>query len=87
MVRYIDHMKREIDYKRLEKWVERVGGIQNATTLICKRLECSLSKAEKLAGTRYPSMILPAEQVALSELTCIPRDALFPFVTAKGRAS
>lgn len=82
------HMKRRIDYGKLSKWVDEVGGIAEATRLISEKLECSISKAEKMAASRHLAGLLPAEQVLMSKLTRIARDQLFPAVSAaKGKAS
>jgi hypothetical protein len=65
-----------------KKWTASVGGLQTATLLIKECLECSESKAEKLAAGRYPSGLTASEQIALSELTNRPRDVMFRLVGA-----
>lgn len=72
-------MKRRIDYKEMLLWRESAGGIKEAARLISEKLECSLSKAEKIAGCRYPSVPTPTEQMALASLMQRPRDVVFPF--------
>lgn len=63
-------------------WAERVGGLKKATQLIKAKLECSKSKAEKLAAGRYPSLPTPLEQRALASLMKCKRSDLFPVVEA-----
>ena len=77
---------RNIDYNEVAKWVVRVGGLANATLLIMEILECSASKADKIAAGRYPSTVTPCEQIALAELMCRPRSDIFPLVGAKGKS-
>lgn len=52
----------------LNKWIEKVGGVKFATDLIQGKLKCSRSKAEKIAGNRYPSKVTYAEQKELAVL-------------------
>jgi len=78
-------MKRQLDGKSIRKWKDRVGGIDNATRLISDELECSISKAEKVATGSYPSQLSSAEQKALAKLLNLDRDVLFPIVRAKGK--
>jgi hypothetical protein len=77
---------RQLDRAEMHNWRESVGGLKAAARLISEKLECSESKAEKLASGRYPSLPTPTEQMALAALMKRPRDVLFPFVVAKGRA-
>lgn len=65
-----------------ESWIKAVGGSEAATALIIKTLKCSRSKAEKLAGRRYPSRIKPLEEEALNNLT----KEHMPIVETSGRA-
>jgi hypothetical protein len=81
------HMRREIDLNKLMLWVEREGGIKPAALEISQKLECSISKAEKLAAGRYPSRLMPSEQIVMSKLLKVTRDELFPLVRARGNAS
>lgn len=70
------------------KWIEDVGGIKAASQLISEKLECSLSKAEKLAAGRYPSSLVPAEQKELANLMSKSRDGVFrPLAGSKSIAS
>ena len=78
-------VQRRIDTNEFGNWVRSVGGSIKATRLIEQKLECSESKAEKLAGGRYPSLPTPTEQMALAALMQRPRDVLFPLVAAKGK--
>lgn len=77
---------RRIDSAEVGSWVTSVGGVRKATWLIGETLECSLSKAEKIASGRYPSLPTLAEQVALATLMQRQRDVLFPLVAARGRS-
>jgi hypothetical protein len=79
-------MKRQLVISEMKAWKDRVGGLKTATRLIQNTLECSESKAEKLASGRYPSTVTPSEQIALAELMERPRDMVFKFSTGK-RAS
>lgn len=79
-------LKRQLDQMEMTIWRESVGGLKEATRLISEKLECSESKADKLASGRYPSLPTPMEQMALAALMKRTRDAVFPLVTAKGRA-
>lgn len=76
-------MKRYLDQGEIEGWRASVGGIREATRLISEKLECSRSKAEKLAAGRYPSLPTPTEQMALADLMHRSRDVLFPLVRAR----
>lgn len=78
-------MKRRLAIKEMHDWVIDMGGPKEAAKLIKEKLECSKSKAEKIAGCRYPSMITPAEQVALSGLAHKSRDTLFPLAAGPRR--
>lgn len=69
--------QRHLSAPEFEAWVITKGGVKAAAKLIAETLECSESKAAKLAGGRYPSMLTAAEQVAMEELTDIPREVLF----------
>lgn len=71
-------MKRQLEAKEMEIWRDRVGSTNAAARLISDKLECSISKAQKLAGCRYPSVPSPTEQKALAALLKRPRDVLFP---------
>jgi hypothetical protein len=72
-----------MDQKELMKWVESVGGPIKATLLIQQCLECSVSKAEKMATGRYPSLPTPAEQKVLSKMMKRSRNKLFAVVTGE----
>lgn len=76
-------MDRQLNDKVMANWRERVGGLAEATDLIKKALECSRSKAEKLAACRYPSLPTPTEQKALAKLLKTTRDVLFPLRESK----
>jgi hypothetical protein len=65
-------------------WRESVGGIAKAAILISEKLECSLSKAEKLASGRYDREISASEERELSSLTGIDREALFRVANKSG---
>lgn len=52
----------------LAQWVDKVGGLKSATLLVEDKLKCSYSKAEKIAGGRYPSKLTFAEQKELASL-------------------
>jgi hypothetical protein len=73
-------MKRRLDRKEVAKWRASVGGLKIAAQLIQERLECSFSKAAKIAAGRYPSLVSPAEQYELSDLMGRPRDVLFKLI-------
>ena len=70
----------------INRWVATVGGMAKATLLIMEALECSASKAEKIAGGRYPSGVSATEQKALALLWDVPRDQAFKPVSAGKRA-
>lgn len=74
-------MKRDLARQTIRSWTEKIGR-KKAIGMISGTLECSASKAEKLADGRYPSVPTPLEQKALAKLTRIKRDDLFPVVTA-----
>lgn len=80
------HMKRRLNRLEMNQWREQVGGLDEASLLIKGTLDCSLSKAQKLASGRYPSEISASEQSALAALLKRPRDVLFP-ETEKARRS
>jgi hypothetical protein len=82
---HIVSMQRQLALKELASWRDRVGGLREAIRLIGEKLECSKSKAEKLAAGRYPSLPTPTEQMALAELMNKTRDELFPFCASKKR--
>lgn len=66
-----------VNKREIRGWVESAGGFTKAVALIVQKLECSESKAEKIAAGNYPSRMNPSEQNALSELVKKPRDVLF----------
>ncbi len=72
-------MKRQLNGREMRKWTDAVGGIAEAARLIRAELECSLSKAEKLAACRYDREISASEQKVLARLTGSERDVLFHF--------
>jgi hypothetical protein len=82
-------MKRRLNNKVMGNYVNAVGDVKNATALIEEKLQCSKSKAEKLASCRYPSIPTPMEQMALAELLGVTRDTLYPPIikTSEKRAS
>lgn len=59
------------------KWVDSAGGISKAALKIAEKLECSTSKAEKLAARRYPSHLTASEEIALADLIGKPREVIF----------
>ncbi len=65
-----------INERLMNKWRKSVGGLTKATILISQNLECSLSKAEKVATCRYPHLS-SQEKEALSCLTKIKLEDLF----------
>jgi hypothetical protein len=71
-------MKRRLNGQRLAVWVQQVGGVKEASLLIVQKLECSISKAEKIASGRYLSLPTPSEQKDLADLLSTSRDVLFP---------
>lgn len=75
--------RRQIDRGEMKAWRESVGGLKEATRLIAEKLECSESKADKIASGRYPSLPTPTEQMALAALMMRPRDVIFPFAPTK----
>jgi len=82
-------MKRQLNKRIMEEYVQSAGGVKTATERIKNKLQCSESKAEKLASCRYPSLPTPMEQVALAELLGVTRDTLYPPIikTSEKRAS
>lgn len=83
---HIKPMTQRLNGTAMKEWRAANGGYEKASALIKDKLQCSMSKAQKLATGRYPSLPSFAEQVALAELVDIPRDELFPLVTAKGKS-
>jgi hypothetical protein len=77
-MRHFMRMKRQLNRLEMTLWREQVGGPDEAAMLIKAALDCSLSKAEKLATGRYPSLPTASEQSALASLMNRPRDTLFP---------
>lgn len=71
-------MTRKLNKKEMQKWRESMGGLRSAVILICQTLECSLSKAEKLASCRYEKGLSASEQRVLADLLKVSRDVLFP---------
>lgn len=84
---HIVRMQRVIETKLIAEWVKTVGGISKAAGLIQTKLECSKSKAEKLAGNRYPSVPSPSEQKLLAALLKQKRDRIFPLAGGQRQAS
>lgn len=80
-------MSRTLDSSVLKKWVASVGGIKAATEIIKSKLECSMSKAQKIAGGRYRSLPAAAEQALLADLIGKPREKVFPVGAGKSQAS
>lgn len=78
-------MKRYLEDKEMRAWVESVDGLVAAASLIKDRLGCSQSKADKIAGCRYPSTPQPLEQMAIAELMGRPRDAVYPLIKTKSK--
>lgn len=70
----------------MRKWSEKVGNYE-ATAKIMAALRCSSSKAEKISSGRYQAGLDPDQQKALSELTKIPREALFSLRQQREQAS
>jgi hypothetical protein len=66
----------------LNNWIGKVGGMKSAAKLIESKLKCSDSKAEKIAGGRYPSRLTHAEQKELALLLKCAVSKLFPVVSA-----
>lgn len=86
--RIVSVMERTINKQLVNEWVENVGGISQAAVLIKELLECSKSKAEKIAGLRYPSDLTAAEQKLLARLWKVQRDDAFkPVGAGKSKAS
>ncbi len=77
--------KRSLSKSEMLAWRESVGGVKKAAELIAHALECSISKAEKIAGGRYPSLPTLAEQLAISSLMERPRDKVFPVASPKAK--
>lgn len=78
------HMtRRHLSKDEFKAWRESVGGLARATLLVKEKLECSDSKAEKIASGRYISVPTPTEQMALAALMQRPRDVIFPLVASK----
>jgi len=71
-------MDRKMSFKQMKNWRDSSGGLRSASLLICQSLECSYSKAEKLASGRYDRVLTASEQKALAELMNVSRDVLFP---------
>lgn len=81
-------MKRRLDVTKMRNWLLSVGSTDEATLLVMKKLECSISKAQKIIGCRYPSIPQPLEQIALADLLGVPRDVLYPVVgKPRGKAA
>lgn len=81
-------MKRKLNSKEMNEWVESVGGTKKAAQLVKEVLQCSMSKADKIVGCRYPSIPQPLEQLALAKLSDRSRDVLYPAVgRPRARAS
>lgn len=77
------HIVRMLRSFNEEKWIScvaGVGGSAKATRMIMDELECSFSKADKLARCKYPSLPTPSEQKALAKLFKCKRDVLFPII-------
>lgn len=75
--------ERHLDAKEMTTWTASVGGFAKAAQLIKERLECSISKAEKLAAGAYDRLPTASEQKELADLTNRSRDQLFPRVGAR----
>ena len=75
--------RRHLDKQEIKAWRESVGGLTKATHLVMEKLECSHSKAEKIASGAYISVPTPTEQIVLAALMQRPRDVIFPLVTSK----
>lgn len=75
-------MLRSMNFDKWNECVAAVGGNATATRMIMDELECSFSKADKLARCKYVSLPTPAEQKALAKLFKCKRDELFPTVGA-----
>jgi hypothetical protein len=78
-------MRRALNNAKISEWAESLGGKRQATILLMEELKCGTSKAEKIAGGRYPSLPTPLEQDVLVRLTGFDYDLLFPLVGAKRR--
>lgn len=81
-------MYQKVDLNLTEDFHEAAGGKTNATLLIMKELNCSLSKAGKLAAGRYPSKISASEfdrLIALMKRTI--RGPLSPRQRASGKSA
>lgn len=66
-----------INQELRQKWVDRVGGIPNATVAIMKKTQWSPSKSEKVARGTYHSDLDYLGQKAMSELTGYKMSDLF----------
>jgi hypothetical protein len=77
--------ERYLDSKEMTAWTASVGGFKKAAQLIKERLECSRSKAEKLAAGSYNRLPSASEQKELADLVNRSRDQLFPRVSARVR--
>jgi hypothetical protein len=77
--------RRQLDKQEIKAWRESVGGLTKATHLVMEKLECSHSKAEKIASGAYISVPTPTEQIVIAALMQRPRDVIFPLVTSKRR--
>lgn len=81
-------MKRRLDPNIMAEWRTSVGGLNQATDLIQKKLKCGFSKADKIASGTYPSVPSPLELDALSSLMKKSVDVIYPLACKpKGRAS
>lgn len=66
-------------------FTKNVGDFGESAKLIMVALDCSYSKAEKLARGDYPFSLNPFEQRELSKLTKRPMEELFPALNRKGK--
>ncbi len=81
-------MTRQMNEQLWNEWVVRVGGVKEASRMILEKLECSTSKADKLARGVYPSMLTASEQKDLAQIVRTKRDILFvPVGAGAERAS
>lgn len=86
-IAHIMLMKSKLNRALVIEWKERVGGLSHATEIIMSRLGCSVSKADKIASGRYPSVPTQLERRALAKLMEVEESELFPAPTGKSRAS
>ena len=80
-------MKHYLDEQAMRVWVKSVGGPVPAAEKIRSALGCSRSKAEKIAGCRYPSIPQPLERAAIAALIGKPQDLIYPLKGKSKRAS